>query len=172
VEKIRNAKKFTAAVIFMCVVMLTASCGGRSEEAIIIAGSTSVQPYIEMLAEEYKKLYDKNVDVQGGGSSSGIQAVGEGIADIGMSSRALRESEWQSLWSAVIARDGLAIIVHPENPVKNLTIKEIQGIYTGEIGNWRSLGGPDANIHVFAREEGSGREQEARLKIWSWGKAG
>jgi phosphate transport system substrate-binding protein len=153
VKKIIKAAIISAAA---CLISMAASCGGGSETAVIVAGSTSVQPYVEMLAEEYKGLYDKNADVQGGGSSAGIQAVESGIADIGMSSRALRESEWQTLWSVEIARDGLAIIIHPENPVKDLTIREIQGIYTGEIDNWRALGGTDAKIHVFAREEGSG----------------
>ena len=135
--------------------MFMSSCGGRSETAVTIAGSTSVQPYVEMLAQKYFELYDKNVDVQGGGSSAGIQAVGHGTASIGMSSRPLRGDELE-LWSAEIARDGLALIINPQNPVKNLTLEEIRGIYAGEIDNWSVLGGLDARIHVFAREEGSG----------------
>ena len=125
-------------------------------EAYIIAGSTSVQPYIEMLAEEYAIINPGVlIDVQGGGSSAGIQAAETQTADIGMSSRDLRENE-QHLWSTVITKDGLAIIVNPENPVDSLTIEQLRGIYTGAYNNWSQLGGRDARIHVIAREEGSG----------------
>jgi phosphate transport system substrate-binding protein len=124
--------------------------------AVIVAGSTSVQPYAEILAEEYAELRpDKIIDIQGGGSSAGITAVESGTADIGMSSRNLKTSE-RHLWSVEIAKDGLAIIVNPSNPVGNLTQEQIRGVYAGDITHWGQLGGPDAKIHIIAREEGSG----------------
>ena len=146
-----------AAVLamFLSVSFLTA-CGGRQSVAFIIAGSTSVQPYVEILTEAYAIHHpDILIDVQGGGSSAGIQAVESNTAELGMSSRNLRESEMH-LWSVEIAKDGLAIIVNPSNPIGNLTLDQIRGIYAADITNWSELGGPAKGIHVIAREEGSG----------------
>jgi len=145
-------------VVLAAVLLLSACGGGGSERSagVIIAGSTSVQPYVEKLAENYSVLYpDKIVDVQGGGSSAGIQAVETHTAELGMSSRNLRENE-QHLWSMEITKDGLAIIVHPSNPVGNLSMEQIRGIYTMGITNWSEVGGPNARIHIITREEGSG----------------
>ena len=131
-------------------------CGGLSNAAVIVAGSTSVQPYAEILAEEYAIAYPgNNVDIQGGGSSAGIQAAASGTADIGMSSRALSDKE-QGFWVIEIAKDGLAMIINPKNPIKSLTLEQIRGIYMLNITNWSELGGADARIHVITREEGSG----------------
>ncbi|MCL1885235.1 MAG: twin-arginine translocase subunit TatC [Dehalococcoidia bacterium] len=135
---------------------ILAGCGGRPHSAVIVAGSTSVQPYAEVLAEEYWKQYpDNHVDIQGGGSSSGITAAETGVADIGMSSRALTEKEMH-LWNIEIAKDGLAIIIHPDNPVQNLTMDAVRNVYAGKFTNWAEVGGRDAKIHIIAREEGSG----------------
>jgi phosphate transport system substrate-binding protein len=121
-----------------------------------VAGSTSVQPYAELLAEEFSARYPgDDIDVQGGGSSAGIQATESGTADVGMSSRDLNEKE-KYLWNVEIARDGLAIIIHPENPVVNLTFSQIQAIYTGAATHWSQLGGEEHRIHIIAREDGSG----------------
>jgi phosphate transport system substrate-binding protein len=160
VKKIKGAKKIIFAAVsaaaIAAILLFMASCGIiRAETAVIVAGSTSVQPYVEVLAEEYYRLYQNIADVQGGGSSMGITAVNEGTANIGMSSRPLRGAELE-LWSVEIARDALAIIVHPQNPVKNLTLEEIRRIYTGEINNWSMVGGKNREIYVVAREEGSG----------------
>jgi phosphate transport system substrate-binding protein len=107
------------------------------------------------LAEEYKEIFGNDVDVQGGGSSAGITAAESGTAEIGMSSRDLKDKE-QGMWSVVIAKDGLAIIKHPDNPISNLTLEQVRDIYAAKITNWNELGGLDAKIHIIAREEGSG----------------
>jgi phosphate transport system substrate-binding protein len=134
---------------------LLASCA-RSSTGLIIAGSTSVQPFAEILSEEFMKENPGiNIDVQGGGSSAGILAAQSGTADIGMSSRALRGDETR-LWSVEIAKDGLAIIVHPNNPISSLSIEQVRDIYSGKIENWSLLGGLKSQIHVFTREDGSG----------------
>lgn len=135
---------------------LLSACSALPQSAIIAAGSTSVQPFAEVLAEEYMILNpDVTVDVQGGGSSAGIMATQSGTAGIGMSSRDLKEDE-KSLWSVEIARDGLAVIVHPSNPVQNLTLDQVSAIYSAKIIDWSQLGGPKAKINVITREEGSG----------------
>jgi phosphate transport system substrate-binding protein len=143
-------------ILLILAAALLTSCTDGHETTVVIAGSTSVQPFVEKMAEEYKKIYpDKSVQVQAGGSSAGFLAVRSGIAAIGMSSRNLRGDELE-LWNTVIAKDGLAIIIHPENPIIDLTREELRGIYSAEITNWNELGGPDAKIHLIAREEGSG----------------
>jgi phosphate transport system substrate-binding protein len=138
------------------LICLLSACGGGQEAAVVAAGSTSVMPYAEILAQEYVKLRpDKKVEIQGGGSSSGMLAVESGIAAIGMSSRNLKENE-AHFWRTEIAKDGLAIILHPDNPVNNLSREQLRGIYSAGITNWSQLGGPDARIHIVTREEGSG----------------
>ncbi|MCL2880293.1 MAG: phosphate ABC transporter substrate-binding protein [Treponema sp.] len=143
-----------AAGVLIFAVCLFSAC--RDEHDVIVAGSTSVQPYAEVLAEEYMIQHPQNaVDIQGGGSSAGITAAETGTADIGMSSRALDDTE-QYLWSVEIAKDGLAMIVNPKNPIQNLSLAQIRGIYTTDIKKWSELGGTDTKIHIISREEGSG----------------
>ena len=144
------------ALIAALALMLLSSCGMRAGDMVVVAGSTSVLPYAEILAEAYMHLHaDDDIDVQGGGSSAGITAAESGIAAIGMSSRALKDNEkW--LWSVEIAKDGLAIIIHPSNPVSDMTLEDIRAVYTQDVTNWGALGGRDAKIHIITREEGSG----------------
>lgn len=95
------------------------------------------------------------VDIKGGGSSVGIKAANDGTADIGAASRELNSAD-PSLIKFLLAHDGIAIIVNAGNPVNGLTKAQITEIFTGKITNWSQVGGPDKNIHVAAREEGSG----------------
>ncbi len=137
-------------------VSLLSGCSKKPEAGTIVAGSTSVQPYAEVLAEEYMLLHPgTEIDIQGGGSSAGITAAQSGTADIGMSSRALKAEE-ASLWYVVIAKDGLAVIVNPKNPIANLTLNQVRDIYANTLTDWSQLGGTNAKIHVITREEGSG----------------
>jgi phosphate transport system substrate-binding protein len=132
------------------------ACNFMLKASIIIAGSTSVQPFAEVLAEEYMILYpDITIDIQGGGSAAGIMAAQSGTAGIGMSSRELKDNE-KSLWYVEIAKDGLAVIVNPSNPIQNLTLNQIRDIYAATISNWSQLGGSTSKIHVVTREDGSG----------------
>jgi phosphate transport system substrate-binding protein len=148
--------KALGVVLLSLSVSLTSACSRQSEASLIVAGSTSVQPYAEILAEEYAILNPASViDIQGGGSSAGIAAAKSGTADIGMSSRSLKDEE-KNLWSIEIAKDGLGIIVNPTNPIQNLTLDQIRRIYSSEITNWSDIGGSNSKIHVITREEGSG----------------
>lgn len=138
------------------IMVFNASCSRQEEAGVIVAGSTSVQPFSEALAEEYMRLNPGIIiDVQGGGSSAGIKSAQTNTADIGMSSRNLKDEE-QDLWSVEIARDGLAVIVNLNNNITDLSLSQVQDIYSGAITNWNQLGGHDAEIHVITREEGSG----------------
>lgn len=143
-------------VALVLTVSLMSACISRPKADLIVAGSTSVQPFAEVLAEEYMILHpDVPIDIQGGGSAAGIMAAQSGTAEIGMSSRALKDEE-KSLWSVEIARDGLAVIVHASNPIQNLTLNQVRDIYAAAITDWSQLGGPKSKIHVITREEGSG----------------
>lgn len=155
--KLFKGIKVSAFAVIMTLSMgLLSACSQAPESATIVAGSTSVQPYAEILAEEYMALNPEAViDIQGGGSSAGITATQTHSADIGMSSRSLEEGE-KNLWSVEIAKDGLAIIVNPANPIKNLTSDQIRDIYAASITDWSQVGGTKAKINIIAREEGSG----------------
>ena len=121
-------------------------------------GSTSMQKVINTLGEAFMNE-NKNITFTYNptGSGSGIKAVQEGRCDIGLSSRALKAEEKEAgLKETVLAYDGIAIIVNPENPVSDLTIEQIADIYTGKITNWKDLGGNDAEIVLIGREAGSG----------------
>lgn len=124
---------------------------------ITVAGSTSVQPFAEKWAEAFHAAHPNvEIAVQGGGSTAGIQAALSGAAQIGASSRSLHPDEASQLKQFEVARDGIAVVVHPSNPVTSLTLDQIRGIYAGEIQNWKDVGGPDKKITVITREEGSG----------------
>jgi phosphate transport system substrate-binding protein len=143
-------------LLLLCMAGLPSCRGGRSQKDVIVAGSTSIQPFADKWAEVFmEKRSDLGVSVQGGGSSAGIQACKSGACQIGMSSRELKSDE-KDLREIVIARDGLAIIVHPSNPVRGATLAQVQQIFSGDLTNWRLIGGPDKEITVVTREEGSG----------------
>jgi phosphate transport system substrate-binding protein len=122
-----------------------------------IDGSTTVQPIVQAAAD---KLIEANkglsITVAGGGSGTGIKDVDAGTVNIGMSSRDLTADELKTLKPYAVANDGIAIIVHPDNPVKNLTKEQASKIFLGEIKNWKEVGGNDAPIIVYTRETGSG----------------
>ncbi|MDI6703038.1 phosphate ABC transporter substrate-binding protein [Methanothermobacter wolfeii] len=130
---------------------------GANYERIEIAGSTSVQPVAEKLAAEYMKKHPNvRINVQGGGSGMGIRTVQQGVVDIGTSSKALKPEEKDDLREYVIGKDGVIIAVNHKNPVDDLTEEQLRDIFSGKIRNWKEVGGPDAEIHVIVREEGSG----------------
>jgi len=145
--------KLSLAILLLAGVACSRGPAGRQ---LTVAGSTSVQPFADRWAEVFMKKHPGlAVNVQGGGSSAGIQAAKSGAAQIGMSSRELKSDE-MDLTEIVVARDGLAIIVHPDSPLRNLTLQEVRSIFGGEIGNWKILTGQDREIDVVTREEGSG----------------
>ena len=124
------------------------------------AGSTTVQPLAEKLAEAFSAKHPQvEITVQGGGSSVGVKSAGQGTVDVGAASRKVKESEMQEfpdLKVFTIARDGIAIVAHPAVPLDGLTKEQVKGIFAGEITNWQEVGGSDKLIVVVSREEGSG----------------
>ncbi|MDS1029770.1 phosphate ABC transporter substrate-binding protein [Bacillota bacterium LX-D] len=131
---------------------------GASEEktTITVAGSTSVQPVAQELADAFMETHQNiTINVQGGGSGVGIESASNGAADIGTSSRELKPEE-KPLKEFAIAKDGIAIVVNPQNSLTDISKDQLQKIYAGEITNWKDINGKDAPIAVITREESSG----------------
>ena len=169
-------KKFlTLALTAVMALSLLTACGSKNDNSadtntdgsntettlsgtVSTDGSTSMEKVINSLGESFMAMNkDVKFTYNPTGSGSGIQAVSEGRCDIGLSSRALKDDEKASgLVETVVALDGIAIVVNPENPVSNLDIDTIAKIYTGEITNWKDVGGNDAEIVLIGREAGSG----------------
>ena len=152
-------KKFISILLvaIMAVSALT-GCSGSKGGTVSTDGSTSMEKVIGALGESFENdnsgvTFTYNPT----GSGSGIKAVLEGRCDIGLSSRNLTDEEKaDGLTETVLAYDGIAMIVHPENPVSDLTLEQIAAIYTGEITNWNEVGGSDGEIVLIGREAGSG----------------
>lgn len=136
-------------------ISLLAGCGGKA--SVSTDGSTSMEKVIGALGEAFQNDTGITFTYNPTGSSGGIKAVQEGRCDIGLSSRDLKDEEKASgLTGTVLAYDGIAIIVNPENPVSDLSLETVSKIYTGEITNWSEVGGKDAQIVLIGREAGSG----------------
>ncbi|MCL2812960.1 MAG: phosphate ABC transporter substrate-binding protein PstS family protein, partial [Oscillospiraceae bacterium] len=122
-----------------------------------ISGSTTVQPIAQEAADALMKMNkDLSITVSGGGSGTGVKDAQAGTVNIGMSSRELTAAEMKTLNVYAVANDAIGLIVHPDNPVKNLTKEQASKIFLGEIKNWKEVGGNDAPIMVMTRETGSG----------------
>lgn len=143
----------TVAMLLVCALT---GCGGN-KKAVTTDGSTSMNKVIVALGEAFEADTGITVTYNATGSGAGIQAVQEGRCDIGLSSRDLKDEEKANgLEGTILAYDGIAIIVNPNNPVSDLDIETIAKIYTGEIKNWKEVGGNDAEIVLIGREAGSG----------------
>lgn len=148
-----------ALVAVISAAVLT-GCGGKSGASGTVStdGSTSMEKVIGALGEDFQNDNpDASFTYNPTGSGSGITAVAEERCDIGLSSRSLKDEEKKlGLTETVLAYDGISLIVNPENPVKDLSVKQIADIYTGKITNWSEVGGNNAEIVLIGREAGSG----------------
>ena len=159
-------KIITVLCAAVMALSLFAGCGQKADDnntaaaggTVATDGSTSMEKVIGALGESFMEANSGTTFTYNPtGSGSGIQAVSEGRCDIGLSSRALKDDEKASgLKETTLALDGIAIIVNPQNPVQDLTLEQIAKIYTGEITNWKDVGGEDAEIVLIGREAGSG----------------
>lgn len=168
-------KFFTLALTAVIALSMLTACGSKDNASddnkgeeggttaalsgtVSTDGSTSMEKVINSLGESFMAANkDVKFTYNPTGSGSGIQAVTEGRCDIGLSNRALKDDEKASgLVETVLAYDGIAIVVSPENPVSDLDVDTIAKIYTGEITNWKDVGGDDAEIVLIGREAGSG----------------
>jgi phosphate transport system substrate-binding protein len=157
--------------LFLLSALLIISCTNSNQDkknadskSIQLKGSDTVLPLGQKAAEAFMKMHaDVSITVVGGGSGTGITALMDGNTDIAMASRDLKGEEklkfqekQMNLEIKTIAVDALAVIIHPENKVENLTREQLEKIFTGEITNWKDLGGDDAKIVVYSRENSSG----------------
>ena len=153
-------KKVICIALAAVMALGLCACGGSNGLTGKVAtdGSTSMQKVIMSLKETFEgENSGVEVTYNPTGSGSGITAVAEGRCDIGLSSRALKDAEKeQGLVGTVLAYDGIAVIVSPENTVEDLAVEQIAAIYKGEITNWSEVGGIDAEIVLIGREAGSG----------------
>ena len=160
-------KKLICIALSAALALCLAACDGGSEKIEIGAalsgtvstdGSTSMEKVIGGLGEMFMEMNSGiTFTYNPTGSGSGIKAVQEGRCDIGLASRNLKAEEAESgLTETVLAYDGIAVIVNPENPVSDLDVATIAKIYTGEIPNWSEVGGNDAEIVLIGRAAGSG----------------
>ena len=121
---------------------------------LVITGASTLAPLIAEIGKHFESLYPAvRIDVQSGGSSRGVADARQGLADIGMVSRAMKEDE-RDLSAFPVARDGVCPILHQENPVQALTDEQVVAIYTGKVTNWKAVGGADAPITVVNKAEG------------------
>ena len=149
-------KIITMMMVAVLAISMLAGCG-KTTGSVTTDGSTSMEKVIGALGEAFQNDTGISFTYNPTGSGSGIKAVQEGRCDIGLSSRDLKAEEKEAgLGGIVLAYDGIAIIVHPENPVSDLSVETIAKIYTGEITNWSEVGGNDVEIVLIGREAGSG----------------
>ena len=157
-KKIQKWMGVALAAALSVTALTGCSQQAKTSGTVAADGSTSMEKVIGALGEAFQ---NENSGVtftyNPTGSGSGIQAVQEGRCDIGLSSRDLKDEEKASgLTATVLALDGIAVIVHPDNPVSDLDVDAIARLYTGEITNWKDVGGNDASVVLIGREAGSG----------------
>ena len=145
------------SLLVVAVLFCTAMVGCSKSESVSTDGSTSMSKVIESLSEAFQEKTGTEVTYNATGSGAGIEAVLAGRCDIGLSSRDLKDEEKaKGLEGTILAYDGIAIIVHPSNKVSDLSLETIAKIYTGEIINWKDVGGADGEIVLIGREANSG----------------
>ena len=149
----------TAISLFVGTSLLAAE-----EKTLTLAGSTTVLPIAQRVAEEFMNLHpDVNISVRGGGSGVGIAALIDGVVDIANASHPMKDEELKLARErgvnpvpTIIANDGIAVIVHPENPIDEISLDQLKAIYTGGISRWSELGGTNRPIVVISRDVASG----------------
>lgn len=151
----RNTRRSLLARMLGCATLMIASLpAAAADSKITITGSSTIAPLAAEIAKRFEEKHPGvRIDVQSGGSSRGITDARSGLADIGMASRALHEAE-KDLKGFVIARDGVCVILHRDNPVTTLSDQQVVDIYTGKITDWSAVGGKPGRITVVNKAEG------------------
>lgn len=156
-------RKSKAAVAALAV-LAAGSVAAQAQNALVIDGSTTVGPIGKAFAEHFMRANPGvNVTVSESGSGNGARGIVNGTVDIGMLSRFMSVGEFRAAIenerlpvAHVVALDGLPVLVHPSNPVNNLTLDQVRDIYAGKIRNWREVGGPNLEIVFVSRDTNSG----------------
>lgn len=165
--------KLLCASLFLIVslagVLILSGCSRERDTTVVVKGSTTVLPITQITAEEFRKKAGVAVSIEGSGSGNGIKAIIDGTTDIGMSSREMKSSEIEeakkngvNVREIVVAYDMIVPIVHPSNPVSDLTLDQLKAIYDGSLTGWAQVGGNDENIVAISRDTSSGT-----YEVWS-----
>lgn len=154
--------RMAGIMLLLCAVFF-ATAPVMAEETLSIPGSTTVLPIASACAEAFMDAHpDVDVQVSGGGSGAGIKAMGEKVVSLAMASRELKDEEktaYPDLQTVAVAKDGIAVIINPENPVEALTLSQIKDIYTGTVAGWQDVGGETAKIEIIGRDSASGTRE-------------
>jgi len=162
----------TSALLLIGVQLFGMSQQPKGEQ-LTLTGSTTVLPIAQNAAEDFMKMNpNANISVRGGGSGVGIAALIDGTADIANASRPMKTEEIETAKEKgitpneiVVAKDGIAVIVNPENPITGITLQQLKDIYTGKISDWRELGGEPGEIVVVSRDVASGTFEVFNEKV-------
>ncbi|MBN2789950.1 MAG: PstS family phosphate ABC transporter substrate-binding protein [Candidatus Delongbacteria bacterium] len=160
-------------LLFVIMMIAAMVAFAKKGDQITMVGSTTVLPIAQATAEAFMEMNpDMNISVRGGGSGVGVAGIIAGTCDIGNASRHIKNKELLQAkqngveaYENVVANDGIAVIVHKSNPVKDLTIDQLQKIYTGEIMNWKEVGGPSMPIVLVSRDVSSGTYETFETKV-------
>lgn len=173
-------KSLFASLVLLLVSLSPALASASAPASVADSGSPALAPFkglkgeldiaggtahIPVMKDAARHIMEANPDIRitvaGGGSGVGVQKVGEGLVQIGNTGRALKESEVAryGLVSFPFAIDGVAVVVHPGNPVSGLSKAQLKDVFSGKIVNWKDLGGADAAISLYVREDGSGTRE-------------
>jgi len=171
-NRFRNALMTTVLAAVLCVIFAGTPAFAQTGK-IVIDGSTTVGPIAKAFAEYYmSKNPGVNITVSESGSGNGAKSLINGTCDIADMSRFMKDEEFKAAVAkgvypvgAVIAIDGLAIVVHPSSPIGGLTIDQIRDIYMGKITNWKELGGPNVGIVLISRDTNSGTYESFELLV-------
>ncbi|RLC44435.1 MAG: phosphate ABC transporter substrate-binding protein [Candidatus Coatesbacteria bacterium] len=173
-------RRITTLLTLMLMVAMVFNIGCKKKEEgeekggeVTITGSTTILPIMQRIAEVYMEKHPEyEISVSGGGSGVGITALLDGTADIAMASRTMKDKEWATakekqldIKEVEIARDGIAVVLHPTNPVSGLTLEQLRDIYIGKTKNWKEVGGPDLDIVVVSRDSASGTFEVFNKKV-------
>ncbi len=167
-------KRFSKVLVLTAITALVLASSGfaswkwpwqqKDSKVLSVQGSTTVLPITQKAAEDYMKINkDIEISIKGGGSGVGVAGIIDGSCDIGNSSRSIKTKEIMTAKQKgvnpvgnVVARDGMAVVVNPSNPMKEITVSQMKDIYTGKITKWSQLGGSDEPIVVVSRDTSSG----------------
>lgn len=156
--------RITTILASLFIILATLNAGLAQAAEVNISGSTTVLPVMQKAGEAFMNEHPEiKLMIAGGGSGSGIKALSEKLCDIAMSSRDIKPEEVSAARAKgvnptrlTIAKDALAPVVHPSNPVKSLSLEQMRDVYAGKITNWKELGGADARIVLVSRDSSSG----------------
>lgn len=174
----RQLKKAVTGMAAIGMAVGIATAGDANK--IVVDGSTTVGPIAKAFAEYYMgKHPDANITVSESGSGNGAKSLINAACDVATMSRPMKNSEMKAAQDAgilpieyIVAMDGIAVVVHPSNPLANLTVEQIRDVYTGKLKNWKELGGPDRPIVVISRDTNSGTHESFEALVMNKEKMG